>query len=235
MDFDLPDLDGDVESTSDDELIDLDASPDREESDDILLLDTGDESIDSIDTGLDDLDISTTTVDPVRLGLDNEDTDLDISLEVEDDELGLLADLDADLSELEMHEESIISDVSKLASKDDVEDLDISELKTADVMLDEADDLDKTFVLNDVEKNKAMLKEGEEEASNHFENIDDALAGASSVGDDEKDPMLDAFSSTEELENIHTQNPMDTGAVNVELDSLLSDLDGLLDEDKDKK
>ncbi len=246
MDFDLPDLDADDETAADDDatfimdagddgdaLIDLDMSLDDEEDDDISLLDAGNESIDSIDTGLDDLDISTTTVDPVRFGLGDEDTDLDISMEVKEDELGLLADLDADLSELEMHEKSIISDVNKLASEADIEDLDVSELGTSDVMLDEADDLDKTFVLNDVEKNKEMLEEGKKESSHHFENVDDALSGGSSVTDD---PMLEPGGITQELENIHTQTPqsLDTVGASGELDDLLKDLDGLLDEDKDK-
>ncbi len=279
MDFDLPDLDADIDTTSDDEsdatfimdagdaatdadseqdddsglsdvslgdlgvdtkssledsgLVDLGVISD-DENDDLSLLDAGIESLDSLDTGLDDLDISTTTVDPVRFGLDDEGTDLDISMvvDVNESEQDLLADLDADLSELEMHEESILTDVNEFASEASIEDLNIDVQGTSDVMFDEADDLDKTFVLNDVEKNKEMLGEGEKESLHHFDNIDDALSGASSVTDD---PMLEPGGITQELENIHTQDPvpLDTISASDELDNLLKDLDGLLDEGKD--
>jgi FimV-like protein len=259
MDFDLPDIDVEEEAKDDSDstfimdagdssedktasdeeaAVDLDVALEASDGDDDFeLMDFEGEDIESIDAGMDDLDISTTTVDPVRLGY----TDAEDSSESGDEEVDMLADLDADLSELEMHEESIISDVDKLGVGDEGGDT----TSGKDALSD--DDLDKTFILNDVAKNKAMLEEGaEKEKESHFANLDDALEGASSVSDD--DPMVDGFSSTEELDGIHEtidsieslkesdNDPMvETFGASKELDDLMKDLDGLLDEDKDKK
>ena len=231
MDFELPDLDGDEAMVTDEAALgvnadnsevdehDLDASIEGEE---IGLLTMGAESIDSLDSGMDDLDISTTNIDSTNLGLIGND-------EVVENEVDMFADLDADLTELELHEESIVSHVNELNTDEETE----SENK-GDVLSVESEDLDKTFILNDVAKNKAMLDEGSnQEEPVHFSDIDAALAGASSVDDD---PMIDAFISTEELENVHINNssPVDTVGVSAELDELMKDLDNLLDEDKDK-
>jgi len=225
MDFDLPDLDAVdtqdalVEEADATFVMDESASiEDSEKNEEFSLDDTfAAKDIDALDSGMDDLDISTTTVDPVRFGVDIDD----LAGEGNTD-----ADLDAGFTELEIPEESMLGETSN-ATTDSL----LNELES------DSEDLDKTFILNDVAKNKAMLEEGaKEDASHHFGSLDDAMEGASSVTDEEKDPMIETFSSTEELENIHTQNPnpMDTAAVNIELDSLMSDLDSLLDEDKDK-
>ena len=245
MDFDLPDLDtadADVMDTNDDTSdIDLDVSMD-EGSDDIELTAFEGEDIDSLDAGMDNVDISTTTIDPVKLGY----TEDDLSDDTEADEMDMLSDLDADLSALEMHEESIISDVDKLGV-----DTDESTSSSTSAMLDDDDDLDKTFILNDVAKNKAMLEEGVESSASkeddpHFASLDDALDSTSSVADTDN-PMEEGFSSTAELDAIHEtldsieslkdkdNDPMvETFGASQELDDLMKDLDGLLDEDKDK-
>ena len=213
-----------------------------EGSDDIELTAFEGEDLGDIDAGMDNVDISTTTIDPVKLDY-TEDNSSD---DTEADEMDMLSDLDADLSELEMHEESIISDVDKLGV-----DTDESTSSSANAMLDDDDDLDKTFILNDVAKNKAMLEEGAESSASkeddaHFASLDDALDSTSSVADTDN-PMEEGFSSTAELDAIHEtldsidslkdkdNDPMiETFGASQELDDLMKDLDGLLDEDKDK-
>ena len=223
MDFELPDLDeGDeILGANDSNMSDHDLDISKGSDSDIELLAFDEESIDSLDSGMDDLDISTTTIDPASFGMDD-------SAKIVEDDKDLFADLDADLSDLEVHEEGNISNVS---------DLNVSEnigLDGKDVLLDESEDLDKTFILNDIAKNKAMLEEVSAQEPTHFSDLDAALEGASSVDDD---PMIDAFSVTEELENIDGKDlgPLDTIGASAELDELMKDLDGLLDEDKNKK
>jgi FimV-like protein len=243
LDFALSDLDGEdapISDAKEESAVDLDVALEGSDDGDIKLIAFEDEAIESLDSGMDDLDISTTGIDPVSFGY--ADSNIDASADPEASEIDMLSDLDADLSELEMHEESIISDVSKLGVADE----NSNHVSGKDALSDD-DDLDKTFILNDVAKNKAMLEEGvEKEEDLHFENLDDALEGASSVSDD--DPMVGAFDSTEELEGIYEtiasidslkgedSDPMvQTFGASQELDDLMKDLDGLLDEDEDKK
>ncbi|MDQ6984571.1 MAG: hypothetical protein Q9M44_07625, partial [Ghiorsea sp.] len=222
MDFELPDLDAadEILGVNDSSMGDHDLDISMESDSDIELLAFDEGSIDSLDSGMDDLDISTTAIDPASFGMD----DSAETVEVDKD---LFADLDADLSDLEVHE-SIISNVSDLNVSENIE------LDGKDVLLDESEDLDKTFILNDIAKNKAMLEEVSAQEPTHFSDLDAALEGASSVDDD---PMIDAFSVTEELENINVKDPgpLDTIGASSELDELMKDLDGLLDEDKNKK
>ncbi len=184
-----------------------------------------DENLDGLDKGLDDLDISTTTVDPATMTFEAEDNNA----------------FAADLNEGEIDTDSL----------DDL-DFDLPDLAEEDKgtsLEDASDDLDKTFILNDVEKNKALLEEEQkedqaEDSSHHFTNLDDAL-DSTLMMDSKADPMADEFSATSELSNIERtlgslkdddSDPMvETFGASQELDDLMKDLDGLLDEDKDKK
>jgi len=227
MDFDLPDLDAEdtaLESEEDESTFVMDTTSASEDDDDLdidlteLKIDEvednpadfeqseEDENIDELDLGMDDLDISTTAVDPAEYDFNIESNDSDSNENTDD----IFADLDSDMADLEMLKDNN---------------------KSKKYILE--DDLDKTFILNDVAKNKALLEDSASKKSNHFANIDDALEGASSVSND---PMVDAFSTTEELDGVHKpQDTLSTLGASAELDELMKDLDGLLDEDNNKK
>jgi hypothetical protein len=125
----------------------------------------------------------------------------------------------------------------------DIEDLNID---TSDLVANEADDFDSTVILN-TEAKSAPVAETEQtlEEKVHFANIDDALSDSTVVLN--SDPMADDFSATAELSNIKKtldsidslhDDPSDptieTFGASQELDALMQDLDGLLD-DEDKK
>lgn len=197
----------DVEGFSDSGLDDELASLSGEKFDELSL----DESVDKEDSG------DTVAFDLGLEGLDmDEATDAGVENDtLEDFDLGsdfdsdMLSELDSDLNQLTEHEKTIVSNVNKVSS----------------------DDFQSTVILNNI---NADLKDIVE---------DDALTEAD-VPDE--DPMADTFSATAELNMINDSmtdfslddkaDPMvDNDAHASELDGLLNDLDGLLDEDDLKK
>ncbi|MDQ7003405.1 MAG: FimV/HubP family polar landmark protein [Ghiorsea sp.] len=225
LDFELSSLDTDDAAVAiDSDKDDLLASADNVNLDDLdfELPDLGEGDRDimvafdeaTAELYLSDLDASVVT--------DDASLDIAAKTEVDVDDEDLFASLDAELSELEVHEQSMMIDVSAVT---------YSELDDKDVLLDDLADPDKTHVLNDVAKNEALLEGINTQSPTHFSDLDAALASKAN------NPMLDTFEVTEDIGGIHSIDTMSQGTIgpSSELDDLMKDLDELLNEDKNKK
>jgi FimV-like protein len=170
---------------------------------------------------------------------DEADSALDEVKAIEDE---LTSEVEVDLSGLDMIGDDLligaddVDDVSAEASTElDLDDFDLQEISLDDEMEDStaskpaSDAFDSTVILDNTHKNLQQ------------ESPADVNSDATLVMDTSSDPMEDVFNATGELENIESSieslqnDAVDDLEATTELDGLMSDLKGLLDEDEPKK
>jgi len=216
--IDLMSLD-DAESSDQDEEIDLIEVDSDSEEDIDFLTDVDDESDDGFATkGLDEDLLSTLQSDMSDLGLDDD----------------FLSTIGADLSELEVEPESDdflsgLNDTGSLDTEDTSDDLDLESLTDDAPATPEKDfDADATVM---------MTKKTDQQNDAHFDSLDDAFGSEDFSDISGENPKLYGYGETADLDDIQNESvdPMeDIFNATSELEGLMNDLSGLLDEDEDK-
>jgi len=183
-----------------------------------------------MDTGMVDFgEINFDDMTPSEIPAPKETSSDDNDLGLDDFDFGddMLTDLDSDFADF---------DVSDTNASHGAE-----ESKGSDANYEATVIINRTSELEQEKLAKAM--QGHKEDA-HLSSLDDALS-ESTLMMDQNDPMADPFSATDELGKIHDDmaslgegfdDPMfEAGSETSELENLLNDLDGLLDEDDKKK
>jgi pilus assembly protein FimV len=218
------------------EEISLDEVDNNELKQDEDLLSDFDEGLS--DTELDDLESLSIDLTGFDLPADELDGD-DSSPVVESVEKDLISESDSDALDIDAF------DIDEL----DVDDILLEGLDTEEPTVDSVekstdfdDDFDSTVIMNRVaEDMKDVIGEPDDDSGIHFANLDDAIGEATVITNASVDPMSDEYSATAELNQIEADNTGETDAmtetseVSSELDALMKDLNGLLDEDESKK
>lgn len=191
-------------------------------------------------------------LDSISLDLSGFSDEADLALdEVKAIEKELTSEIDLDGLDM-IGDDLLIEDVDDSISAEastelNLDDFDLEEISLDDSPEDNAvskpasDDFDSTVILNHTQKNSQQAPSVDLNLENdHFDSIDFSK-DKTLVMDTSTDPMEDAFNATSELKNIETsieslQHDADEDLdATSELDGLMSDLKGLLDEDEPKK
>ncbi len=188
-------------------------------------------------------------LDSISLDLSGFSDDADSALdEVKAIEEELTSEVDVDLEGLDMIGDDLLTDVSDDVSTEASTELDLDDFDLQEISLDEeaedistskpaSDDFDATVILDSTQKSSQQTPAVDTKVGNDaLDNDKTVVMNASS------DPMEeDAFNATGELETIETSieslqnNAAEDQEATTELDGLMSDLKGLLDEDEPKK
>ncbi len=193
-------------------------------------------------------------LDSISLDLSGFSDDADSALnEVKAIEEELTSEVNIDLDGLDMIGDDLLIDVDEPDSIEASTELDLDDFDLEEINMDDdaeeistasksaSDNFDATVILDNTQNNlqQDAVKDVNE---THLDSIDDALSDETLVMNISSDPMEDEFSATGELKNIESsieslQN--DDAAIDMEatteLDGLMNDLKGLLDEDEPKK
>ena len=190
------------------------------------------EDLDSISLDLSGFaDETDSALDEVKAIEEELTSEVDFDLDMIGDDL--LVDADDNIS-------------SEASTELDLDDFDLQEINLDDEAEDStaskpaSDSYDSTVILDNTQKN--LQQESSVNTSHdHLDSIDDLDSGETLVMDMPSDPMEDMFNATGELKNIETSiealqnDSVDDLEATTELDGLMSDLKGLLDEDEPKK
>ncbi len=187
-------------------------------------------------------------LDSISLDLSGFSDDADSALdEVKAIEEELTSEVDVDLEGLDMIGDDLLTDADDDVSTEASTELDLDDFDLQEISLDEepedistskpaSDDFDATVILDSTQKSSQQTPAANTKVDNDaLDNDKTVVMNASS------DPMEDAFSATGELKNIESSieslqnNAADDREETTELDGLMSDLKGLLDEEEPKK
>jgi FimV-like protein len=192
-------------------------------------------------------------LDSISLDLSGFSDDADSALdEVKAIEEELTSEVDLDGLDMigdDLHIDAATDDVSAEASTElDLDDFDLQEIsldeepKESSASKPASDAFDSTVILDKTQKNLQQTPDANIKADNdHLTSLDDIGSDKTLIMDASSDPMEDVFNATGELENIESSieslqnNATDDQEATTELDGLMSDLKGLLDEDESKK
>ncbi|MDQ6976887.1 MAG: hypothetical protein Q9M75_02120, partial [Ghiorsea sp.] len=193
-------------------------------------------------------------LDSISLDLSGFSDDADSALnEVKAIEEELTSEVDIDLDGLDMIGDDLLIDVDEADSIEASTELDLDDFDLEEINMDDdageistasksaSDNFDATVILDNTQNN--LQQDAVKDTSEaHLDSIDDALSEETLVMNASSDPMEDEFSATGELKDIERSiESLQNGdtAINkdetTELDGLMSDLKGLLDEDEPKK
>ncbi|WP_051938046.1 FimV/HubP family polar landmark protein [Ghiorsea bivora] len=191
-------------------------------------------------------------LDSISLDLSGFSEDTDSALdEVKAIEEELTSEVDLD--GLDMIGDDLLIDADDEVSAEASTELDLDDFDLQEISLDEetedsstskpaSDAFDSTVIMDNTQKNLAQTSAADVKADNdHLASLDDMDSDKTLMMDVSSDPMEDVFNATGELENIETSieslqnNAAEDLEATTELDGLMNDLKGLLDEDEPKK
>ncbi len=190
-------------------------------------------------------------LDSISLDLSGFSDDADSALdEVQAIEEELTSEVDVDL---DMIGGDLLVDADDDVSAEASTELDLDDFDLQEISLDEetkesstskpaSDAFDSTVIMDNTQKKIQQAPDADVKTDNdHLTNLDDMESDKTLIMDVSSDPMEDAFSATGELKNIESSigslqnNAADDLEETTELDGLMSDLKGLLDEEESKK
>ena len=191
-------------------------------------------------------------LDSISLDLSGFSDDADSALdEVQAIEEELTSEVDVDLN---MIGGDLLVDADDDVSAEASTELDLDDFDLQEISLDEetkesstskpaSDAFDSTVIMDNTQKKIQQAPDADviKTDNDHLTNLDDMESDKTLIMDVSSDPMEDAFSATGELKNIESSigsfqnNAADDLEETSELDGLMSDLKGLLDEEEPKK